>query len=338
MDKIKTAIVGLGRLGHKHALDLIKTQNVELIAACRTNQSKLGSIKDWNIATYTDFETMLIEQPTIQAVIIASSSNMHEEHIKLAFKYKKHIFCEKPLSLTVQGCQEIVALCNANPDLIFQLGFMRRFDASYAQAKEMIENGKIGTPIMLKATSMDPLSAIDGFLKFAPTSGGIFFDLAIHDIDLAHWFLKANVTSVFASGDAYRFGQLNDYNDGDNVCAILNFDNGATAMLHQCRFSPHGYHIETEIIGTDAILRINSIPQKNKIQIFNNDGVLIECIHSFQERFSQAFETEKEIFFNCILDNKPSQCSAVDGLRAVLVSNALQESFIQKNLVKIKQL
>lgn len=336
MKRVKTGIIGLGRLGMLHATDtMFRLPNSELIAACSVVESERQTAASWGVKhIYENFDSM-IANPEIEAVIIVSPSGMHAQQIISALRAGKHVFSEKPMGLNVEECLEVEREVEKHPELVFQLGFMRRYDPSYAAAKQKIESGAIGRPIIIKATSLDPLSAIEGFLKFAPTSGGQFLDMAVHDIDLSMWYFGKEVTSIYATGDAYMYPEVLQYQDGDNAVAVLNFEGGEVAILHAGRTAPNGYQVETEIIGTEATLRISAVPNRDRIEIYNGQGVLVECVQGFQERFAQAFLMEKEDFFSCIIESKKSKCGAKDGTRTTRVAFAATQAYRTREIVKL---
>lgn len=336
MRRIKTAVVGLGRLGYQHAYDVMfRIPEAELVAACSVVEEERNRVKEWGVALYSDYDEMLGKQKDIEAVVIVSPSGFHAAHIESALKAGKHVFCEKPLALTVEECERVVKICEAYTEQCFQLGFMRRYDPSYAEAKRKIDAGEIGRPIMIKATSLDPISAIEGFLRFAPTSGGEFLDMAVHDIDLALWYMGDKIKTIYAVGDAYCYPELKDYKDGDNVCGVMQFENGAVAILHAGRLAPNGYQVETEIVGTKATLRISAVPNKDRVQIYNCDGVLVECVQTFNERFDEAYLLEKEDFFGCILEGRTPICGAMDGLRSAQAAYAATEAYQTGEIVRL---
>ena len=174
MRKINIGHVGLGRLGKQHAYNLKnRLQYANLKALCDVNEEYLQKLsKEWDVKDiYTDFDKML-EDKEIEAVSITSPSGFHCKQIEKALKAGKHVFCEKPLGVTIEECEYIEKLSKEYTDLIIMPGFMRRFDPSYKEAKQMIEAGKIGKPFMVRSYSQDPIRDIAGAIAYAPHSGG----------------------------------------------------------------------------------------------------------------------------------------------------------------------
>ena len=206
MEKIKVGIAGLGRLGKIHAANIaFKIPNAQLTAACSIVSAELEYAKT-NLGVtdvYTDYREM-IEQADIDAVAIVTTSSEHCWQIEAALDAGKHVFTDKPLGVDVAQCRLAEAAVERHPDKVFFIGFMRRYDPSYAYAKQKIDAGAIGTPYMVKATGVDPESLVEGSIKFAETSGGIFIDMAVHDIDLMRWFLGSEPVQVHAMGTTFK--------------------------------------------------------------------------------------------------------------------------------------
>jgi len=182
---------------------------------------------------------------------------------------------------------------------------------------------------------VDPESAIQGAIRFAPTSGGQFLDMSVHDIDLARWMLGAEATTIFAAGGCFAHPEFGAYGDGDNLAALVRFDSGAMAFFLAGRTAAHGYAVETEIIGTLGALRIASIPQKDQVEILDSRGVVRECSQSFLERFEAAYLAEAQEFVDCIREGRAPEVKVQDGTRATEVAFAATRSFREDQLIRL---
>ncbi len=335
MKDIRLGIVGLGRLGSIHADNILnKIVGCELVAACSLNNKELDEIKKKGnqIDCYTNY-TKMINNTKLDAVIIVSSSNHHFNHSMIALKKGLHVFCEKPLGINLQECLTIKKLLDFKNNLIFMLGFMRRYDPSYIYIKKNIDKGVIGKPILFRGYSVDPESQILNSIKYAKHSGGQFLDMSIHDIDLSRWFLKSNPKTIYSVGGCYAYPEFSKYKDGDNLASLMQFKNGSMAFFLAGRTASHGYNVETEIIGTKATIKIASAPQKSIVQILDNKEISKECFQSFQDRFKQAFINEIQEFINCILQSRKPEITFEDGLKATLIAEKATESFRKNKLL-----
>lgn len=337
MKKVRIGAVGLGRLGKKHAENVaFRIPNAELAAVCSIIEDEVSQVKnELGISYgYTNYYDM-IQNKELDAVLIASPSGEHCRHIEAALEAGLHVFCEKPLGVNIEECLAIEKIVEKHGDKVFMLGFMRRYDASYAYAKRKIEEGHIGAPIMVRAYGLDPESLVAGAIRFAKTSGGIFLDMAIHDIDLARWFLLSEPENVYAIGGSYLHKEFEEFGDCDNACAMMQFKNGTMAMFYSGRTAPHGYHVETEIVGTKATIRVSSVPQKNLVTIFDHNGAVQECVSGFMERFEQSYVNEVQEFVNCILENRRPAVTVYDGTQSTKAAYAATESFRKNALITI---
>ncbi|WP_181347052.1 Gfo/Idh/MocA family oxidoreductase [Thalassobacillus sp. CUG 92003] len=339
MRYVNVGIVGLGRLGKQHAENLVhRIPFCNLIAVCSISEQEVNEfIKPWNVPYgYTNYDDMLANEE-LDAVFIASPSSYHGEQIIKALEKGLHVFCEKPLSLYLSEAERVQQIVQRHPDQVFMLGFMRRYDHSYQTAKKKIEQGAIGDPIFIRCHGLDPASQMDNFLSFAKRnySGGIFLDMAVHDFDLARWFLNAEPKETWAIGGGYARPEFEELNDAETGAAMVKFEQNKMGMFVASRNCAHGYHIETEIIGTKGSLRIGTIPEKNQVAIMQESGVIHECVTGFLERFEHAYLTEAEEFINCILMNQHPEVTVGDGVEATRLGYACKESFELERLISV---
>ena len=197
----------------------------------------------------------MCKNPELDAIVIVSPSFLHCQQIEIAMNHGKHVFCEKPLAPKADACKRIVEAERKAGKKLVQIGFMRRFDKSYAEAKRKIDNGDIGKVVLVRSYTQDPRSTIESTLKFAPHSGGQYLDMCVHDIDLIRWFTGSNVKNVWAIGGVFEFDLYKELNDADNAAATIQMENGAMGFMFTNRTHAAGSNVETEIIGTHGTLR-----------------------------------------------------------------------------------
>jgi len=273
---LRIGIAGLGRLGRRHALNLVRhVPGAVLVAACSPLESELR----WAEQTldirhlHRDYDALLAHD-SLDAVFLATPTSLHAKHIIQALRSGKHEFCEKPLSLELEDCRRVTAEAALHPNLKVMIGFVRRFDASYQDAYKRIQSGSIGRPFMVYSQTCDQYDADGFFVKFAPTSGGIFLDCSVHDIDLARWLLGSpKAVRVFAGGTIAIHQELQACGDVDNGVAICEFDNGRIATLYASRTMPHGHETVTEITGITGRLTVGRNPRRNRLEIADATGI-----------------------------------------------------------------
>lgn len=337
--EINLGIVGLGRLGKIHAKNL--AQNIpgcRLSAACSIVPAELAFAKDELHVSelYSSYDEM-IAAATIDGVVIVSPSGFHVEQITKAINNQKHVFCEKPLGLTISEIKNVVNLLDHHPECVFMLGFMRRYDDSYRYAKELVDNGAIGELSVIRCYGIDPSSGMESFVKFAAASnsGGLFADMSIHDIDLVRWFSKTEIKRVWALGKNAAYPELTAVGELETGAAMLELQDKTIALLVAGRNAAHGYHVETELIGTKGMLRIANIPEKNLVTIYDEHGAVRPTSQDFPERFKQAFVTEMKEFVACIKEKRQPAVTPLDGLAATKVAVACKESWQTRQLIDL---
>lgn len=338
MKKIKIGSIGLGRLGYEHAKNIATAvPGAELTAICDIDSVRLAQVaEELGVPyTYQSLEEMC-KNPELDAIVIVSPSMMHREQIEIALGSGKHVFCEKPLATDTQQCKELEKHVEAHPDQIFMLGFMRRFDKSYADAKKKIDNGDIGKIILVRSYTQDPIANIEGAISFAPQSGGQFLDMCVHDIDLARWFTGSEPVNLWGMGGVFEFEEYRALHDGDNVCAVMQCEHEEMVFMFAGRAAAHGSHVETEIIGTRGTLRIASVPSKNLLEVMSEHGVCRECYQDFLERWHDAFVAEMMEFTNCILENRKPEVTVYDGTAVSEIASRCKESFGSKKMLPLR--
>lgn len=336
MKTIKTGIVGLGRLGRKYAENLrFRVRNVELVAACSIHKAELESAKnDLGIdRLFTDYDEMMASGG-LDAVFIISSTDQHAGQFIKALEAGLHVFCEKPLALNVETCEKVEAVSALHPDQLAVVGFVRRFDPSYAYAKKKVDEGAIGIPFFVKSQTVDIDATARFQIEFAKTSGGLFHDFNVHDIDLARWFLGSNVQTVFATGGAYKHPEFAEVGDADNVLATCVMENGTMASIHASRTSMHGHDTFTEVVGAEGVLRIGRPAALNRVEISDRHGVRLECVQTFYDRFEEAFLLQAKDFIDCIVERRKPELTLEDATEATRGAEALTRSFREKDCVR----
>lgn len=339
---VKVGIIGLGRLGKAHAQNLaFNVPNCELYAACSMVEEELDYAKrELGVEkVYTDYDEM-VKDEAIDAVFIVSPSGLHCEQIQKAMEQGKHVFSEKPIGLDIPEINQTIEVINAHPEQLFMLGFMRRYDESYQYAKEMVDRGDLGELTVVRCYGIDPSDGLESFVKFAgaSNSGGLFADMSIHDIDLLRWFTNKEAKKVWAIGKNAAYPELDAVGELETGAAMVQMEDKTMGILVAGRNSQHGYHVETELIGTKGMLRIAQVPEKNLVTLMNEHGIVRPTSQNFPERFAQAFINETKEFIQCILEGRQPGVGAIDGLESTRVAIACQRSYETDELVSLKEI
>jgi len=326
---LKVGIVGLGRLGQRHAINLAqRVPNAEVVAACSPVPAEL----DWaasqlGITTgYADYDALLAH-PGLDAGFLVTPTSLHADQIIAALRAGKHVFCEKPLSLDLADCLKVEAEAARHPQLTIMIGFVRRFDASYHDAQQKIAQGLIGKPYLVRSQTCDQNDPSGAFMRFAPTSGGIFLDCSVHDIDLARWLLGNPAPKrVYASGTNAIHTGLQAFGDVDNGLATVEFSDGSMASFMASRTMAHGHETLTEVFGTGGRLAVGNNPRLNRVEISDAHGVRNECTPDVYARFADAFLIEAQEFTDAALGRRTLSLTLHDATEATRIGLAMTQA------------
>ncbi|WGS48794.1 Gfo/Idh/MocA family oxidoreductase [Paraburkholderia sp. D15] len=336
--KLRLGVVGLGRLGKRHAENLAyRVPGASLVAACSPVEEERAWARE-NLPAprlYGEYAEVLAD-PEVDAVWLVTPSSLHAQQIIDALRAGMHVFCEKPLSLEVAECERVLAEAERYPHLLATIGFMRRFDPSYRDAYERIAAGEIGRPFMVRSQTTDKNDTDGFFVRFAGTSGGIFLDCTVHDIDVARWLLgKPRATRVYAAGTVALHEGLREFGDVDNGVAICEFEGGKLAVFYASRTQAHGNDTHSEVMGTQGALAIGRVPVANRLEIYGPSGVRAECTETFFDRFEEAFLVEARGFVEEVLRLRGGAvnsgmvgASLSDALEATRIGCGLRESLL----------
>ena len=338
MDRIRLGIIGLGRLGRKHAENIhYKIPNAELTAICSMVQEELDSVGAEMGPKYRTRDFMeLIENQELDAVVIASSSQEHCRMLCAAAEAgRKKVYIEKPLGMTVEEINRIRSAVQANKGMMLQVGYNRRFDQSVQAAKKKLDEGFIGTPIQVRMINRDPAAMAEFIIKFSPTSGGLVMDMLTHDYDCARWFVGSEARSVYGLGDAFVYEGLRQVNDIDNCNILVEFQNGVIGQFETSRNCSYGYHVETEIYGSDGCIRIGTVPAKDRVTYMSSAGVCTKCVEWFFEYWEPTFCAEMQHFVDCVVEGRQPLVGLEDGYRAVEWAYAATEAVRDRKVVTL---
>lgn len=334
---LRVGLIGAGRMGKVFGSVLaFQVAEVDLAAVvdrdpqvAQEAAARFGA-KD----CYTDYRALL-DRPDIDAVVIVTPTNTHAELIQAAAAAGKHIFSEKPLSQSIPDCDMAIAAVAA-AGVKLQMGFMRRFDPAYAAAKQKIEAGVIGRPVLFRATSRDPKRTS---LEFArrENSGGLILDMGVHDFDLARWLMGSDVLEVQTYGGCLVYPELESVGDIDNAMINLKFENGTLGSIDLSRNAVYGYDIRTEVLGSDGGVLIGKLQQTAAL-IMTREGVTHDTVPYFMERFGEAYAEEIRDFVRCVMDDRQPKATGLDARHATAIGIAATRSLDENRPVRVSEI
>lgn len=332
--KLGIGVIGLGRLGSSYAKYFTgRIAGAALVAVSDVNETAVASLAaELSISKQYSRYQDLIADEEVDGVVIVSPTSTHKEIVHQAAKHGKPIFCEKPLSISLEEARAMARTVEET-GVFFQMGFMRRFDKGYVAAKRRIEEGAIGTPVVFKSSSRDPYRPSLEYLDPAH-SGGLFIDCGIHDLDLARWYM-GEIASVYSIGGTLAYPEMKAIGDIDNAITSLYFTSGALGTIDLSRNGVYGYDIRTEILGTEGTVKIGYL-RETPILVMTKDGITHDTVPYFTERFEQAYITQLQDFVNNVLQGQLPAVTCADGVAALQASAAATLSFKENRPVKIE--
>ncbi|MCH7521591.1 MAG: inositol 2-dehydrogenase [Candidatus Marinimicrobia bacterium] len=332
--KINIGLIGLGRLGRIYADHFVhRIAQVNLMAvADAQGQLAESCAQELGIPKWYENSMDLVANKDIDAVVVVSPTHTHHDIVVAAAREGKAIFCEKPISLSLEETGLMVQAVE-KAGVFFHMGFMRRFDKGYVAAKRKIEDGVIGTPVVFKSSSRDPYPPS---LEYAEHSGGMIIDMGIHDIDIVRWFM-GEVKSVYSIGATLAYPELQAIGDIDNAITTLTFENGSLGVIDLSRNGVYGYDIRAEVLGTQGALMIGYL-RETPLVVMTREGITHDTVPFFMERFGDAYVTQLEDFVSNILHDKEPSITIADGLAALRIGMAATLSQKENNPVEVRSI
>jgi predicted dehydrogenase len=324
---IGVCVVGLGRAGMIHVRNhAAGFAGSRLVAVCDPDGEALARACGGLEGVRGDRDPRLaVVARDIDAVVIATPTAYHREIAVAAAWAGKHVFCEKPMAMNAAECSEMIAAAAA-AGVKLQIGFMRRFDRSFVQTKERIERGEIGPVVQVKSLTHGP-STPKPWMYDLRKSNGPLAEVNSHDIDTLRWFTGSEFKSVYAIGANYRCPDARrEFPDFyDNVLLTATFASGMQGMIGGAQGVKYGYDARVEVLGAEGILTVGHL-EDTSVASCTAAGLSRPAVRSWMDLFQDAYRAEAEDFIRCILDDRPPRATGVDGLRAVEVVNAGNES------------
>ena len=327
---LKVGIIGAGRIGKVHITSIstrVKDASIKTVADPFMNDETAAWAKSMGVEHVTKDYKEIIDDPEIDAVLICSSTDTHSPISVEAIKAGKHVFCEKPIDHDIDKIQAVIdALKGTN--LKYMVGFNRRFDHNF-------EAGKIGRPEIIKITSRDPEPPSPEYVK---VSGGMFLDMTIHDFDMVRFLAGCDAEEVYVQAANLVDPAIGEAGDVDTAVITLKMENGAIAVIDNCRKAVYGYDQRAEVFGSEGMVAVTNDSASLAV-ISNAQGVTGEKpLFFFLERYMDAYGKEVTEFINAINNDTDTPLGVEDGLKPVLMGLAAKKSVEEHRPVKISEI
>jgi myo-inositol 2-dehydrogenase / D-chiro-inositol 1-dehydrogenase len=330
---MRVALVGAGRIGQLHGRLLAAQADVEEVVVAdadpvraRASAESIGGRLAASVEEALD---------SSDAAVIAASTKAHASLVSMAVERGLPTFVEKPLAFDLAETETLVDKIEQSGVRV-QVGFQRRFDPAYLEARQLIETGELGTVYLVRLVAHDHEPPPDDYI---PTSGGLFRDSSIHDFDALRWVTGQEVEELYAAGSVRGFPVFAQHDDVDTGAVILELGDGTLAVLGQTRHDPRGYDIRMEIIGSKDAIAVGLTP-RTPLRSIDADGLAMPgpAWTSFLTRFEAAYRAELLAFVRVARGEIESPCTARDALEAMRICVAATCSLTERKPVRLRDI
>lgn len=319
MERVRICLTGAGRAGMVHGRNFARLiPEATLVAVIDADETARGTAaQELGIErTFPSLEAAL-DATDVDAVCIATPTFTHRDLTVAAARAGKHVLCEKPMTLTVQDALDMMEAVERSA-VVFQMGFMRRYDEEFMEAKAMIDQGTIGQIMLVRSLTRGP-GLPPSWAWDAAKSNGMLAEVNSHDFDVVRWMADSDITRVFAQVRARKaVDVLAAHPDFYDVAAVLcELENGALGVIDGTCPVDYGYDARAEILGTDGLLTVGTVPQGTVVRVGRDGQVFQHTFRSWRDRHRGAYLREDQEFVACIRSGRAPCPGAIDGLRAL---------------------
>ncbi|MGJ4855105.1 inositol 2-dehydrogenase [Labrys sp. La1] len=327
---VRLAVLGAGRIGKIHGRNAALHPQARLISVSDPHQPSAEALAAETGARVSTIDEA-IAADDVDAVLICTPTSTHADLIERAVQAGKAVFCEKPVDLSSDRIRRCLAeVGKAGKPLM--IGFNRRFDPNFATLKQRIVDGSVGEVELVTIISRDPAPPPVSYIE---SSGGLFRDMMIHDLDLARFLLAEEPVEVHAVASALVDPAIGRAGDVDTAAVLLKTASGKIAQISNSRRATYGYDQRIEVHGSKGLIRAHNVP-KTTVEVATGAGFLADPVQDFfLERYAEAYRLEMTAFVDAILAGKVPNPSGEDGLKAQILADAATQAAQTGNAVKL---
>jgi myo-inositol 2-dehydrogenase/D-chiro-inositol 1-dehydrogenase len=330
---VKIAILGVGRLGAFHAKVLRELPGVDELRINDVDAPRAAALaKELGVKHAASVDEALAGA---DAAVIVTPTGTHAELIRRALDRGLAVFCEKPIALDLDSTKAVVEHVDRTKGRV-QIGFQRRFDAGFQEARRRVRAGELGTVYSFHMTSRDALPPPDAYIE---TSGGQFVDQLIHDFDVTRWMFGDEVEELYATGSTLGFPQYAKWGDVATSAVVLRLKGGAVGLLGATRHNEAGYDIRVDIYGAKDTIAIGLDP-RTPVSSVERDAPKFKdpAYPTFFVRFGDAYRAELAHFLRFARGEAENACTVRDGMEALRLGLAATRSLKEHRPVAIKEM
>jgi len=319
VSKVRICVVGAGRAGMVHATNFRQNVLGASLGAIVDADLDLARRAGHELEVDDCFSSLqdALERASFDAVCIASPTFTHRDLATAAAKEGKHIFCEKPMAITIEEAKEMIEAARA-AKVVLQMGFMRRFDPVFRAAKERIEGGEIGSPMIVRSLTrgpgLPPRWACD-----IRTSNGMLAEVNSHDFDTIRWLAASEFEKIYAEANTLKCFDLKEEFPGfyDNAVVSLRMENGSLGIVDGSCPVGYGYDARAEVLGSEGVMLIGELQDSAVMTCTSSTGLVASNFPGWRERFREAYVAEARHFVECIVKAEEPAVTGEDGRRAL---------------------
>jgi predicted dehydrogenase len=314
-------VIGVGLMGRRHAENVAgRVDDAQLIAVNDADRGTREDVAGTLGARSCDSVEALLGRANVRVVIVASPKRFHEEHAIAAAKAGKDVFVEKPIATSLAGADRVITAAR-DAGIRLQVGFQRRYDPAYAEARKLVQGGELGRPLLYRGINRDREAPVGppGSME----ANDILTESAIHDLDGARWMLGDEVAGVRAS--LAVIGDRATTPGPDLTMVELLFAGGAIAQIEAMRGARYAYDIRSEVICEDGAVMVGGFAQ-TMLTVLRAGERREDLYPGFLERYAEAYIAELRDFLAGVPDRRPPAVSGEDGRRALAIAFAAERA------------
>lgn len=332
---LRFAVLGCGRIGKMHAEMLARRVPGTSVSVVFDVVEPAASVVAADLgcrvaASLAD----AVASEDVDAVAICTSTDTHVEAMVAAAAAGKHIFCEKPISLSIAEVDRgLTAVDSAGVKL--QIGFNRRFDPSHKAVADAVRHGAVGDVHLVNIISRDPGPPP---IEYVKVSGGMFNDMTIHDFDMARYVTGSDVVEVYAKGAVRVDPAIGEAGDIDTAVVLLTHADGALTTIDNSRRAAYGYDQRVEAFGSNGKAASDNTHQFNSVLATDQGYRRPPLENFFLERYARSYLDQWDAFVGYVRDGGDSPASGADGRAPLVIGTAALRSMQENRPVTIDEI
>jgi len=334
--RVRVCVVGAGRAGRVHAINIAsRIPLAELVTVVDQAVDAAKSLAEELGVSYYASLSEALRREDLDCVFITTPTFTHRDLTVEAAEAGKHVFCEKPMALNLREADEMISAARRN-GVKLQIGFMRRFDPEFRRARQLIEEGVIGRPVLVKSVGRGP--GLPPRWALDPKTGlGMVAEVNSHDFDSLRWLMNDEFKSIYAEADALLRPDVAEEFPGfhDVVAVIARFQRRGLGIIDGGCPVGYGYDARVEVLGTEGLITIGEVRGTSMLICHADKRITTEPFQSWRDRFREAYIAEAESFVRSIVEDREPEVGGEDGRKALEAALAAIKSIRERRPIDL---